>query len=105
MPSCTLHYGRNCSRIVKVVFDPEKNSANIRKHGVSLADGDGVLNDPLALTSEDDMAEGERRFVSVGANFFGALMVVVYTYRNDEVRLISVRKAEPKERRAYEKGI
>ena len=90
---------------MKVVFNPKKNAANIRKHGVSLAEGDGVLNDPLALTIEDDMAEGERRFVSIGTNFFGALMVVVYTYRNDEIRLISVRKAEPKERRAYEKGI
>ncbi|MCE2484335.1 MAG: BrnT family toxin [Desulfurellaceae bacterium] len=91
--------------VVKVVFDPKKNATNIRQHGVSLADGDGVLNDPLALTIEDDVAEGEQRFVSMGANFFGTLMVVVYTYRNDEVRLISVRKAEPKERRVYEKGI
>lgn len=88
-----------------MVFDPEKNAANIRKHGVSLADGDGVFNDPFALTIEDDTAEGEQRFVSIGMNSFGALMIVVYTYRSEEVRLISVRKAEPKERRAYEKGI
>jgi uncharacterized DUF497 family protein len=38
-------------------------------------------------------------------NTFGRLMVVVYTYRGDEIRLISVRQAEAKERRAYEKGI
>src|SRR3979411_979496 len=40
-------------------FDPSKNAANLRKHGVSLSDGDGVLNDPLALTEQhlesDDM--------------------------------------------------
>ena len=88
-----------------VTFDPDKNAANLKKHGVSLAAGDGVLNDPLALTIEDDSAEGEQRFVSIGMNSFGSLMVVAYTYRGDDVRLISVRAAEPKERRAYEKGV
>lgn len=35
-------------------FDPKKDAANIKKHGVSLSEGDGVLSDPLALTVEDD---------------------------------------------------
>ncbi len=43
--------------------------------------------------------------VTIGMNTFGALMVVVWTDREDDVRLISVRKPEPKERRSYEKGI
>ena len=34
-------------------FDPKKDAANIKKHGVSLSEGDGVLNDPLALTVEE----------------------------------------------------
>jgi len=63
---------------VTVTLDPEKNAANLRKHGVSLAEGDGVLNDPLALTIEDDSAEGEQRFVSIRMNSFGSLMVVAY---------------------------
>ena len=42
------------------------------------------LNDPLAPTIEDAMAEGERRFVSIGANAFGQLRVVVYTLRGDK---------------------
>ena len=86
-------------------FDPKKDAANLKKHGVSLSDGDGVLNDPLAITVEDDSVEGEQRFVTIGMNVFGSLMVVVYTPRGDKVRIISVRKADPKERRAYEKGI
>jgi uncharacterized protein len=90
---------------VQIIFDPKKNAINVRKHGISLAEGDGVLHDPLALTMEDEAAQGEQRFVSIGMNTFGHLMVVVYTYRGDEIRLISVRRAEPKERRAYEKGI
>ena len=87
------------------VFDPKKDAANLKKHGVSLSEGDGVLNDPLAITVEDESAEGEQRFVTIGMNVFGALMVVVHTPRGDEVRIISVRKADPKERRAYEKGV
>ena len=58
-------------------FDPKTNAANLPKHGVSLSEGDGVLNDPLALTVEDRSSEGEQRFVSVGMNAFGQLRVVV----------------------------
>ncbi len=86
-------------------FDPEKNAANIAKHGVSLADGDGVLLDPLAVSIEDSAALDELRWITVGANSLGSLMVVVWTERGEEIRLISVRPATPKERRAYEKGI
>lgn len=88
-----------------VDFDPAKDAANIRKHGVSLAEGDGVLNDPLALTVEDAAATGEQRLVTIGMNAFGTLMVVVHTPRKAGPRIISVRKADPRERRHYEKGI
>ena len=86
-------------------FDPKKDAANIRKHGVSLSEGDGVLSDPLALTTEDESAQGELRFVTIGTNIFGTLMVVVHTPRRDGPRIISVRKADPRERRDYEKGV
>jgi uncharacterized DUF497 family protein len=91
--------------LVTSIFDPKKDASNLKKHGVSLAEGDGVLNDPLALTVEDDTARAERRFATIGTNVFGSLMVVVHTPRGDESRIISVRKADPKERRTYEKGI
>ncbi len=86
-------------------FDPKKNEANIAKHGVSLSEADGVLLDPLALTVEDDSPDGEVRYVTVGLNSMGTMMVVVWAERDDDVRLISARKAEPKERRTYEEGI
>jgi len=86
-------------------FDPSKDAANRKKHGVSLAEGDGVLGDPLALTIEDSSSQGEQRFISLGMNLFGQLRVVVYALRDEEARIISVRKAEPKEIRAYEKGV
>lgn len=86
-------------------FDPKKDAANITKHGVSLAEGDGVLSDPLAITIEDVLSQGEQRFVTLGANTFGSLMVVVWTQRGDEFRIISVQKPPRKERRTYEEGI
>jgi len=86
-------------------FDPKKNAANIAKHGVSLATGDGVLRDPLAITIEDSTALDEQRWITVGANSLGSLMVVVWTERGEEIRLISVRPASAKERKSYEKGI
>jgi uncharacterized DUF497 family protein len=86
-------------------FDPVKDAANRKKHGVSLTEGDGVLNDPLALTIEDSLSQGEQRFISIGMSAFGQLRVVVYALRDEDARIISVRKAEPKEIRAYEKGI
>jgi uncharacterized DUF497 family protein len=57
---------------VSAEFDSRKDAANVKKHGVSLSEGDGVLNDPLAITVEDDSSEGEHRFVTVGLNLFGS---------------------------------
>jgi uncharacterized DUF497 family protein len=47
-------------------FDPDKDAANIVKHGLSLVEGEGVLNDPLGLTVEDDSSAGESRWITVG---------------------------------------
>jgi uncharacterized protein len=85
-----------------VEFDPDKNAANIAKHGVSLAEGDGVLLDPLGITVEDEASQLEVRWITIGANTLGDLRVVVWAERNGNARLISVRKPEPKERRTYE---
>lgn len=83
-------------------FDPAKAAANVRKHGVLFADAEGVFEDPLALTFEDPDAQGERRFLAVGLGSAGELLVVVYTERGDEYRLISARRATRKERNQYE---
>jgi uncharacterized DUF497 family protein len=76
-------------------FDPAKNAENLRKHGVSLADGDGVLHDPFAITIADEEATGEERWVTIGTNYLGATMVVVWAARGDWIRIISVRTADP----------
>ena len=83
-------------------FDPAKAAGNVRKHGVSFADAEAVFMDPLALHRIDPDAEGEERFVAIGAGSAGHLPVVVYTLRGEAIRLISARRATPVEIRAYE---
>jgi len=82
--------------------DPAKAAANLRKHGVSFADAEGVLYDPMALTVEDIDAVGERRYVTIGLGSAGEVLVVVYTERGSEYRLISARRATRNERKTYE---
>ncbi len=82
--------------------DPAKAAANLKKHGVSLSDAEGVLYDPLAVTVEDLDTLGERRFVTIGLGSAGEVLVVVHTERDGEHRLISARRATRKERKTYE---
>jgi Uncharacterized protein conserved in bacteria len=83
-------------------YDPAKAAANVRKHGVWFADAEGVFNDPLALTIEDPDALGERRYIAIGLGNLGELLVVAYSERAEEYRLISARRATRKERKHYE---
>ena len=59
----------------------------------------------MALTIEDQIVEQEQRFASVGFDALGRVLVVVYTYYGDAIRIISARRATSKERKYYEKGI
>ena len=64
-----------------------------------------VFDDPCAITVTDDESDpGEQRFVTLGAGATGRLLVVVYTWRGENIRIISVRPAEPQEREEYEAG-
>lgn len=82
-------------------WDPHKAAANLKKHQVDFADAVGVFEDPLAITMPDDRHE-EARFVTVGTDFLGRLLVVAYAWRGENLRIISAREALPNERRQYE---
>ena len=84
-------------------WDIQKAETNRRKHGVDLVDAVSVLEDPSALTLEDER-EAEERFVTMGMDSLGRVLVVVYTWRGECVRLISARRATRSERRQYEAG-
>ena len=88
-----------------VTWDPKKADTNFRKHKIRFSDAEAVLYDPIALTIEDQDVEQEKRFVSVGSDTLGRILVVVYTYRGDKIRIISARRATSREREYYEKGI
>jgi uncharacterized DUF497 family protein len=90
---------------VDVIWDPEKARLNLKKHGVRFSDAETVLYDPNALTREDIESEGEQRFVTVGMDSGGRILVVVYTYHGEDIRLISARPATKRERMQYEEGI
>jgi uncharacterized DUF497 family protein len=82
-------------------WDRRKADTNLRKHRVDFADAVGVFEDPRALTVEDKHPE-EDRFVTIGMDILGRVLLVVWTWRGDDIRLISARGATRHERRQYE---
>jgi len=90
---------------MEIRWDPEKAEANFQKHKIRFSDAEFVLFDPMTLTIEDQIINQEQRFLSVGSDALGRILVIVYTYDANAIRLISARKATPKERKYYEKGI
>lgn len=95
----------NCAYAAKVAFqwNPKKAHTNLRKHGVDFADAVGVFEDPRALT-QDDMHPDEDRFVTVGLDLLLRVLVVSWTERGEDIRIISARVATRSERRQYEGG-
>ncbi len=83
-------------------FDPTKAASNLKKHGVSFADAEGVFYDPLAIHQLDPDSEDEERFVAVGMGSAGIILVAVYTLRGEEIRLMSARRATRREVKSYE---
>lgn len=82
-------------------FDPAKAQANLRKHRVSFAHGEQALRDPLAVTIPDPDAEGEQRFITLGMDALGRVLVLIHTQRGSCTRLISARKASRGEAEQY----
>ncbi|MFM8299653.1 MAG: BrnT family toxin [Microcystis aeruginosa] len=84
-------------------WNRDKAATNLRKHGIDFADAVSVFSDDLAITIPDERF-GEERFVTIGVDAFGRVLVVVYVIRDDETRIISARKATRQERQQYEEG-
>ena len=88
---------------MEVEWDVRKAASNLQTHGIDFADAATVLYDELAVTIADEERD-EERFVTIGMDALGRLLVVVFTWRGDRMRLISARRATPRERRQYEGG-
>ena len=87
---------------VEIEWESHKGTGNLRKHGIDFADAGTVLHDERAITIRDENPEDEDRFITLGMDALGRLLVVVYTWPGDRPRLISARKATPRERAQYE---
>ena len=86
-------------------WDEGKARTNEKKHGVTFFEAASVFRDPLAVTIFDPLHSGEEdRFVSLGESHEGRLLVVVFTERDDNIRLISAREATRRRGRNMKKG-
>ena len=85
-------------------WDDSKNAANIRKHGVSFEEAQGVFADEHGLLIDDpDHSDDEDRFILLGISAQLRMLVVCHCYRRDDeiIRIISARPADRRERKRY----
>jgi hypothetical protein len=86
-----------------ILWDPVKARLNMAKHGVDFEEAATVFRDPLLLIRlDEEHSQEEERWLALGKSFQQLLLVVVHTENDRTIRLISARKAEPRERRRYE---
>jgi len=83
-------------------WDSSKAASNAKKHGVRFSEATVALQDEFAATISDPDSEGEERFVSLGVDDRGRVLVTVFVQRGDIIRIISSRPASKGEREVYE---
>jgi len=84
-------------------WDQKKSEKNERKHGITFEEAKTVFNDPLSITIDDpDHSYGEYHYIDIGLSSGGEVLVVWYTERNENIRIIGCRKATRSERKKYE---
>ena len=81
---------------MKYQWDKNKAALNLQKHGIEFADAVAVFSGDLTITIPDNRFD-EDRFVAIAR-----ILVVVFTCRGEDIRLISARLAERRERKQYE---
>lgn len=81
-------------------WDPEKSKTNNQKHAILFSETVTVFEDDYSLTIEDERQE-EQRFITVGTDAKGRIIVIVYTFRENTARIISARKATAMEISEY----
>ena len=92
---------------LRFAWDPAKAESNRAKHSVSFELALRVFLDPFALTEQDRVENGERRWRTVGLVEGVVVLVVAHTVEDEEdgaelVRIVSARRADRTERRRYD---
>ena len=87
-------------------WDEEKAKENLKKHKVSFEEAKTVFNDPFLMTFPDpEHSEKEQRYINIGCSSKGRVLIVIYTEREPNIRIIGCRKATTKERGVYEERV
>ena len=90
---------------LKFEWDEEKAEASLKKHKVSFDEATTVFIDSFSITIPDsEHSVDEQRYIDIGSTDKVRVLVVVYTERGANIRIISCRKAIPSERKLYEEG-
>jgi uncharacterized protein len=94
---------------IRFDWDPLKEAANLKKHGIGFEAAASVFNDPFAILEQDRIEDGEYRWQTLGMAGGFLILMVAHTLNDGEfgtqiVRIISARRADPKERKRYEKA-
>ncbi|MGQ0581035.1 MAG: BrnT family toxin [Reyranella sp.] len=83
-------------------WDARKSASNAKKHTVTFEEARSAFADPNGLVIDDpDHSEAEERFILLGLSYAVRLLVVCHVFRSDVVRIISARKATPREASTY----
>ncbi len=87
-------------------WDENKAESNFLKHDITFEEAVTVFADPYLLFTEDSKhSQQEEREWAIGEAENGSLIVIIFTMRDDKIRIISARKATKTERKRYEEGI
>lgn len=87
---------------IRFEWDEQKAVANRVKHWVSFESAAEVFFDPMILSVEDEVVDGELREHVIGMTNYWRVLYMIYSLRDETIRVISARQAEPHERRIYE---
>jgi uncharacterized DUF497 family protein len=86
---------------MRYTHDAKKRTANIKKHGYDFKDAPQVIESVATVTFEDRRFDyGEQRFITLGV-LRGSVVVIATAEANEEIRVISMRKAERNEEEIY----
>lgn len=89
---------------MKYEWDEDKNEANLQTHKIDFYDAHLIFDSPLLVKIDNRKDYGEERLIGLGV-LHGVVVVIVFTNRDDAVRIISIRRANRNERKIYQEKI
>ena len=84
-------------------FDPRKSASNRLKHGIDFVEAQSLWAVRAVMLKSD--RGSETRYARIGMHADGKLWTAIYTHRDENVRIISVRPASRGDRRIYEEKV